>query len=190
VAASSDDAYRTGVYRWWHLSRPSPELLAAATDGWLPAGGTALDLGCGLGTEIGWLAERSLRTLGVDHSAEALRQAAELHPNVTFVRADVRGQPVASRSIDLLVDRGCLHYLKTSADREAYAREAARVTRPQGRFLLRACATNAGRPSGITEALLRDLFTDGWTTASLHSMELPSDTRSMPAFVGRLERAG
>jgi hypothetical protein len=28
------DHYADGTCRWWHLSRPSPELLAALGDGW------------------------------------------------------------------------------------------------------------------------------------------------------------
>jgi hypothetical protein len=45
-----------GVYRWWHLSEPSPELLAAVSDGWLTGKGTAIDIGCGLGIEAAYLA--------------------------------------------------------------------------------------------------------------------------------------
>jgi hypothetical protein len=45
------DHYTDGTYRWWHLSRPSPELLATLGDGWLRPGGRALDIGCGLGVE-------------------------------------------------------------------------------------------------------------------------------------------
>jgi hypothetical protein len=29
------DHYANGTYLWWHLSRPSPELVAALADGWL-----------------------------------------------------------------------------------------------------------------------------------------------------------
>jgi hypothetical protein len=36
-----------GTYPWWHPSRPSPELLAALGDGWLPPRRHALDAGCG-----------------------------------------------------------------------------------------------------------------------------------------------
>jgi hypothetical protein len=28
-----DDPYRDGSFRWWHLDRPSPELLEAHDDG-------------------------------------------------------------------------------------------------------------------------------------------------------------
>lgn len=189
VKDPADDPYLSEVHRWWHLSHLSPELLAAANAGWLPRSGSALDLGCGLGTEIAWLAGRELRAIGVDHSAEALRRAARRHPEVTFVRADVRALPLTSRSIDLLIDRGCLHYLATAPGQNAYAGEAARVARPGARFLLRACATNAGQPSGITENLLRVLFASDWTIEAVDLTDLPSDTRQMPAYVCHLIRS-
>jgi len=50
------DHHADVTYRWWHLSRPSPEPLAALGDGWLPPSGRALDAGCGLGAEAGYLA--------------------------------------------------------------------------------------------------------------------------------------
>jgi hypothetical protein len=31
------DHYADGTYRWWHLSRPPPELVSVLDDGWLPA---------------------------------------------------------------------------------------------------------------------------------------------------------
>jgi hypothetical protein len=50
------DHYADGTYRWWHLSRPSPELVSVLDDGWLPRAGRAVDLGSGLGSEAGYLA--------------------------------------------------------------------------------------------------------------------------------------
>jgi trans-aconitate methyltransferase len=66
-----DDRYTTDLHRWWHLSAPSPELLAAEATG---KPGTAVDLGCGLGSEIGYLVGR-WHGLGVDLSTAALARA-------------------------------------------------------------------------------------------------------------------
>jgi SAM-dependent methyltransferase len=68
MRAVGDDPYADGVYRWWHLSAPSPELLAAEADGWLGEGGAAIDIGCGAGTEIAHLAGRGWKAVGVDLS--------------------------------------------------------------------------------------------------------------------------
>jgi 2-polyprenyl-3-methyl-5-hydroxy-6-metoxy-1,4-benzoquinol methylase len=83
------DHYADGTYRWWHLSRPSPELLAALGDGWLRPGGRALDVGCGLGVEAGYLAAAGWQVAGVDLSQVALSRAAP----AARCQAAAAGQP-------------------------------------------------------------------------------------------------
>jgi hypothetical protein len=52
-----------------------------------------------------------------------VRGAARAHPGARFIRADVLRLPLAEASADLLLDRGCFHYL-APAERHRYAREA------------------------------------------------------------------
>ncbi len=68
------DPYADGTAAYWHLSRPSPELLQALDAGRLRPEMRVLDLGCGLATDIAYLAEMGFRVAGVDLSAEAIRQ--------------------------------------------------------------------------------------------------------------------
>ena len=105
------DPYVTGVHCWWHLDAPSPELLEAEAAGELGPAGLALDLGCGLGSEAGYLASRGWRCLGLDLSGEALRQAAAAHPAAAFACSDVTELPVSTAAATLVLDRGCFHYL-------------------------------------------------------------------------------
>jgi SAM-dependent methyltransferase len=188
VTGWADEHYQDGTYRWWHLSEPSPELLAAEAAGELGRPGAVIDVGCGLGSEIGYLAGRGWRGLGVDLSAAALGRARARHPAVTFARADVTRLPVRDGSADLMIDRGCFHYLAAGA-RAGYAREAARVLRPGGRLLLRMCLTSAGRPNGLGEETIRGAF-DGWQTLWMERRALATDTRTMPALLALLARAG
>jgi SAM-dependent methyltransferase len=180
------DPYLDGTSRWWHLARPSPELLAARQDGWLGPAGVAVDLGCGLGTEAGYLAESGWVAIGVDLSAAAVRAAAQTQAGVTFLQADALALPVREASADLIIDRGCFHYV-AAADRARYAREALRVLRPGGRFLLRACRSAAAVPNGIGPATIEAVFR-GWRIDQMTVAEIPSDTRRMPAVVARLRR--
>jgi SAM-dependent methyltransferase len=181
-----DQQYQTDIHRFWHSSTPPPELLAALDDGWLGAPQCALDLGCGLGTELAHLAHRGVAlTVGVDRSIAALQHARHLHPAVQFVQADVRQLPFPQDSFDVVLDRGCLHYLQ-AADRPRYATEVDRVLRPGGRFLLRACLYAQGIRNDLTEPLLRQTFT-GWRIVSLDQAPISSDTRQMIALVTRLE---
>ncbi|HEY7431174.1 MAG TPA: methyltransferase domain-containing protein [Streptosporangiaceae bacterium] len=178
------DPYRDGTCRWWHLSAPSPELLDAEAAGELGALGVAVDLGCGLGSELGYLAGRGWRGFGVDLSRAALAQARAQHPGVAFARADVTRLPLQPGAADLLLDRGCFHYLPGPA-RARYAQEAARLLRPDGLLLLRMCLNSAGEPNGLGEESIRAAF-GGWRLAALESASIASDTRTMPAILALL----
>jgi SAM-dependent methyltransferase len=82
--------YTDRTCRWRHLSRPSPELLAAPGDGWLPSPGRALDIGCGPGVQAGYLAAAGWQLAGIDLSQVALTRAPAGHDGAAFMRADVR----------------------------------------------------------------------------------------------------
>jgi SAM-dependent methyltransferase len=179
------DHYADGTYRWWHLSQPSPELIAALRDGWLPASGRVLDLGCGLGTEAGYLTSIGWRAVGIDLSEVALARAAGLHDGTAFLRADLRQLPFRRSSFDAVLDRGCFHYLPPS-DRPRYAAEAQRVLRPGGKLLLRASLRAAGVRNDIDEAVIRATFA-GWRMAEMKRATVPSDTRVLDYLVVRLQ---
>lgn len=180
------DPYLDGTSSWWHLSRPSPELLRAVEEGWLELFGRALDVGCGLGTEIGWLADQGMQAVGVDVSAIACARAQELHPEALFVRADVRHLPFSESAFDLVLDRGCFHYLD-AGDRSRYASELERALRPGGRLLLRASLRAAGLRNDIDEDVIRETF-GGWSLTRIERALIPSDRRNMEVLLVRLER--
>jgi SAM-dependent methyltransferase len=177
--------YASGEYRYWHLSVPSPELTVAIEDGWFPTRGRVLDLGCGAGTEVGFLAGLGARSVGIDLSVDALTIASAEHGSGRFVQADVTELPFTAGSFDAALDRGCLHYLPRDA-RARYATEVARVLRPGGRFLLRACLRAAGIRNDLDEGVLRSVFV-GWRVRSIVSHEITTDDRMMQAIVARLE---
>jgi SAM-dependent methyltransferase len=198
------DPYLDGTHRWWHLSRPSPELAAAQADGFLGAPGLAVDLGCGLATELRHLAASGWTTLGIDLSLPALQHAAvpdhatghdraaagdpaasSARP-VGLAQADVLRLPLGDARADLLLDRGCFHYVSPEA-RAAYAAEARRVLRPGGRFLLRACRTAAGVANDLTPHAIERVFR-GWHISNITSEDIVSDTRTMPSLTARLIR--
>jgi SAM-dependent methyltransferase len=181
------DAYAGDVYRWWHLSRPSPELVHVLAAGWLGREGRALDVGCGLGSDLTYLAGQGFTSFGVDLSPIAARRAAAAHPDVHFMQADALHLPLANGAFSLLLDRGCFHYLGAS-DRPAYAAEAKRVLRAGGRLFLRSCLYAAGVRNDIDEEVLRATFA-GWRWLSQWREDLAGDTRTMPALVLLLERS-
>jgi SAM-dependent methyltransferase len=180
------DEYATDVHRWWHLSEPSPELVEALDDGWLPPSGRVLDLGCGLGSELALLASRGFEAVGVDQSSVAISRAREEHPGIEFLVADVLDLPFDDASFDVVLDRGCFHYLE-APDRPRYEQEAWRVLRTGGRFLLRACLNSAGMRNDVPDNVV-DLVFARWHDAGTAERMIPSDRREMPAIVARLEK--
>lgn len=136
-----DRSYRDGSYlEHWEAPEVPPELVELVAAGGLPPGATALDIGCGSGLEAVHLARAGFRVIGVDSSLPALVLARE-RAEEAGVRLDLRpgsalDLPVATASVDLALDRGCLHGIDRE-DRPAYAAEIARVLRPGGRLLLR-----------------------------------------------------
>jgi SAM-dependent methyltransferase len=178
------DHYADGTYRWWHLSEPSPELVAALGDGWLGPSGRALDVGCGLGVEAGYLAGAGWQVAGVDLSQVALAQAAGGGDGAMFMRADVRQLPFHQSCFDAALDRGCFHYLDPR-DRPRYADELRRVLRPGAGLLLRASLYAAGVRNDIDETAIGHTFA-AWQVEHMQRAAVPSDTRTLEVILARL----
>ena len=70
--------------------------------GLIPPGGTVLDLACGSGRHVRWLADRGLRVTGVDRDAAA---TAPLRDIAEIIVADVEGGPwpLEGRRFDAVV---------------------------------------------------------------------------------------
>lgn len=70
--------------------------------GLVPAGGSVLDLACGSGRHLRWLAARGLRVTGVDRDADAL---APLQGLAELIVADIENGPwpLAGRQFDAVV---------------------------------------------------------------------------------------
>ena len=136
--------YRSGKPRW-DTGEPRPELRELAA----PAGGRALDLGCGAGADAVALARQGWQVVGVDFVPEAIATASERAceagvtgsagsaGSATFVQGDVtRLRALGLHGpFDLVVDIGCYHAIPAGR-RDAYAAEVAAVTQPGADFLL------------------------------------------------------
>ncbi|MEA2606358.1 MAG: hypothetical protein QOI00_1115 [Chloroflexota bacterium] len=126
---------------------PRPELVALVESGALTparlAPGRSVDLGCGTGANVRYLARHGFAATGVDFSPVALRIARERAAldgtggSVQFVEADLTSGmiPGVDGPFDLLVDYGTLDDLDP-ADRRAVASLIERLARPGAAFLL------------------------------------------------------
>jgi SAM-dependent methyltransferase len=121
--------------------------------------GRALDLGCGTGTNVVYLARHGWEAVGVDFAghaiAKARRRARDAGVSSTFLVGDVTRLAVAG-PFDLALDLGCLHSIPVPG-RAGYAAGLARVVRSGGTFLLYAFAP--GSPTfGFTTDDVRATF--------------------------------
>jgi SAM-dependent methyltransferase len=140
----------------WDTEVSPPELVRFVESH--PAG-RALDLGCGTGTNVVYLARHGWSAVGVDFAgraiAKARRRARDAGVACTFLVGDVTRLDV-SGPFDLALDIGCLHSIPVSG-RAGYAAGLARVVQPGGTYLLYAFAPG-GPAFGLTREDVRETF--------------------------------
>ncbi len=163
-AGDWDRAYEDGTHeRQWDTPWASAELagVLAALDP--HAGSDALDIGCGTGADAVFMAKLGLTVIGLDLSAVALELAEErcraAGVDVHWLTGDALKIPVASESVDLATDRGCLHHIP-DAERAQYASEVFRVLRPGGIFVVRGMSEAGRHKHPVTPETIRRHFVE------------------------------
>ncbi|HTO90022.1 MAG TPA: class I SAM-dependent methyltransferase [Candidatus Sulfotelmatobacter sp.] len=100
----------------------------------LADGSAVLDLGCGTGCLLDWLARRLPgRWTGVDLSRSALRRAGERNPALLLCSGDAERLPLRGSSFDAVVCNGAAHHF---LDLDAAMREVYRLLKPGARVIL------------------------------------------------------
>lgn len=101
-----------------------------------------LELGCGSGQGLGYLARVAKNLVAGDYSAPLLRLAQRHYQErIPLMQLDAQILPFRDQSFDVLILFEAIYYLPDCA---AFARECARVLRPGGTLLL--CTANKDLP--------------------------------------------
>lgn len=147
----------------WDMRIPSRELTRVLDEG-LIRGRTALEFGCGTGTNAVLLAERGFQVTAVDGAPLAIERARQLAQfkgvAVDFMVGDVCILPDFGKTFDFLFDRGCFHCVRL-VNAAGYLETVRRCTHPGSQFLVltgNANETREGGPPRLHEQELRADF--------------------------------
>lgn len=170
---------RSTLRRWWRFNRlyfgnppwdtgiVPPELKEVIEGAEALPAGKALDLGCGTGTNVVYLAQYGWQAYGVDYIPQAIyrarRKAAKSKVATHFYWGSVTNLSGLNLKFDLLLDMGCLHGLDPSA-RLLYRAELTRLSQPGTLYLLYAHqpVQRGGPTIGISKEDIETLFEPGF----------------------------
>ena len=183
-------AYLIG-FKPWDSGVPPPELTAVVDGPEALAPGRALDLGCGAGTNVVYLAQHGWEATGVDLVGRALQKArqraATANVSPRFIEGDVTrlDQLGVGSGYGLFLDLGCFHTIPPER-RDAYVAGVTAAAAGGATMLLFGFVPGAMRPGprGVTADELRLRF-QGWDV-----VEANRGTDRVETWWYRLRRAG
>jgi cyclopropane fatty-acyl-phospholipid synthase-like methyltransferase len=194
MADQFDEAYREGSPPW-DIGRAQADVVRLVDAGLIT--GRVIDIGCGTGENALYCATAGLDVVGVDRSPEAIRQARDKArqrgASIRFDVADVLDLTEYRQGFDTATDSGVFHVFDDE-DRPRYEDSVHGVLRPGGQlFLLCFSEHQPGDwgPRRVTQAELRETFTDGWHIDSIEAALLTTrldDAPQVAAWLAAMTR--
>jgi SAM-dependent methyltransferase len=165
-----DEIYASSIPPW-DIGRPQSAFARLADAGGLV--GCVLDVGCGTGEHALLAASLGYAAAGVDLSAKAVElakaKAAERNLDVAFSVGDACSLEDLGQRFDTVLDCGLFHVLDDH-DRAAFVASLTSVVAPGGRYQMLCFSDRQPGdwgPRRITEAEIRDSFSEHWEIGSL-----------------------
>lgn len=179
----------------WDTGRPQPAVTNLVDSN--AVSDPVLDIGCGTGTEALFLAERGHSVVGVDFAAPAIERARsraserDLEGSVDFTVADVLDLAASEvGTFETILDVGLFHTLAESEYRD-YGASLAAVTRPGGHVVLLEFGADAPTdwgPNPVSDAAIRSVFTEGWTTETIDAIAFETQRGDVPGLLAVIRR--
>lgn len=162
----------------WDIGRPQEAFVQLQRDGRI--GARVLDVGCGTGDTVLFLAGHGHEAWGVDASRQAIlrakEKAARRSVRASFLEADALGLHRLRRQFDTVIDSGLFHLFEDEA-RARYVRSLERVLVRGGTLHLLCLSEREpdwGGPRRVSQAELRASFQGGWWFTSLAAARFES----------------
>lgn len=129
-----EERYRNGETPW-ELSRPDKNLVVFV-EKYLKPPAKVMDIGCGTGACVRWLAQIGFDATGVDFSPKAIEMAKEKaeaeNLKARFVVKDFLSEQIIAPDFDFIFDRGCFHSFDEADDRAQFACNVSRHLKKEG----------------------------------------------------------
>lgn len=133
----------------WDIGGPQPVFERLALDNEIV--GPVLDVGCGTGENVLFLASRGYDVVGVDAVEVAVRaarvKAAARGLDATFIVHDALRLGSLGRAFVSVIDSGLFHSFE-DAEREPFRSSLAQVLKPGGRYFMLGFSDREPRPGG------------------------------------------
>lgn len=140
---------------------------------------SALDVGCGTGTDAIFLAQNGFDVTGIDISKAAIKRAEKKAEQsgveVKFIVGDVFNIPFEDESFEFVNDNGCFHLLDKRRWRRFLA-EVHRVMKMGGKYLLKCFSDkeppNSKIPYRLSEKEIRKYFSNLFDIQYIKSVKI------------------
>jgi cyclopropane fatty-acyl-phospholipid synthase-like methyltransferase len=181
----------------WDIGRPQAAFVGLADAGDIRS--PVLDSGCGTGEHALMLAARGHEVVGIDLSPTAIERArhkaAERGVQARFEVGDVLDLAALKRRFATIVDNGVFHVFDDE-DRARYVGSLAKAIEPGGVLHLMCFSEHTPGVTGprrVTQAELRQAFSDGWQVDRIEAAEIEVRPDWAPgpakAWLARIVRA-
>lgn len=145
----------------WDTGEPDNHLVEFMRSGTVVPG-RALDIGCGTGTNVLWLARQGFAVLGIDVARLAIERArekaADARLDCQFETLDFLNDGPSGDPFDFVFDRGCFHVFDEHEERALFAERVSALLAPNGRWLSLIGSTEGGeRDWGPPRRTVRDV---------------------------------